>query len=116
MYSFKVYFIFYFYNLLFRCFFFNLIFNQLIDSNKQKRNHRYQVKSPLFVKCIYLKKKSLVGNKMSIMSQSHKPNEKEQKVELPSRVAQWYYKHGLFLSSYPTCASSIAIFIVIFSW
>lgn len=53
---------------------------------------------------------------MSVPSQSHKFYEKDQKIELPSRVAQWYYKHGLFLSSYPTCASSLAIFIVIFSW
>lgn len=40
----------------------------------------------------------------------------DQKVELPSRVAQWYYKHGLFLSSYPTCAASIAIVVVLLSW
>lgn len=37
-------------------------------------------------------------------------------VELPGRVAQWYYKHGLFLSSYPTCATSIAIVVVLLSW
>lgn len=43
-------------------------------------------------------------------------NAKDQKVGLPARVAQWYYKHGLFLSSYPTCASSIAIVVVLFSW
>lgn len=36
--------------------------------------------------------------------------------ELPCRVAQWYYKHGLFLSSYPMCATSIAIFVVLLSW
>lgn len=41
---------------------------------------------------------------------------KDQKVELPLRVAQWYYKHGLFLSSYPTCAASIAIVVVLMSW
>lgn len=36
--------------------------------------------------------------------------------ELPGRVAQWYYKHGLFLSSYPTCATSIAIVVILLSW
>ncbi|XP_062712098.1 uncharacterized protein LOC134289728 [Aedes albopictus] len=35
---------------------------------------------------------------------------------LPSRVSQLYYKHGLFLSSYPTCATSIAIAVIIFCW
>lgn len=38
------------------------------------------------------------------------------KTELPSRVAQWYYKHGLFLSSYPMCATSIAIVVILLSW
>ncbi|XP_058116606.1 sterol regulatory element-binding protein cleavage-activating protein isoform X2 [Anopheles coustani] len=33
---------------------------------------------------------------------------------LPSRVSQMYYKHGLFLSSYPTTATSIALAIIIF--
>uniref|UniRef100_A0A182J1D0 Sterol regulatory element-binding protein cleavage-activating protein n=1 Tax=Anopheles atroparvus TaxID=41427 RepID=A0A182J1D0_ANOAO len=33
---------------------------------------------------------------------------------LPSRVSQIYYKHGLFLSSYPTTATSIALAIIIF--
>ncbi|XP_053690026.1 sterol regulatory element-binding protein cleavage-activating protein [Sabethes cyaneus] len=33
---------------------------------------------------------------------------------LPSRVAQIYYRHGLFLSSYPTCATSIAVAVIIF--
>ncbi|XP_065077845.1 sterol regulatory element-binding protein cleavage-activating protein [Ochlerotatus camptorhynchus] len=33
---------------------------------------------------------------------------------LPSRVSQMYYRHGLFLSSYPTCATSIAIVVIIF--
>lgn len=36
--------------------------------------------------------------------------------ELPSRVAQWYYKHGLFLSSYPMCATSIAVVVILLSW
>lgn len=35
---------------------------------------------------------------------------------LPSRVSQMYYRHGLFLSSYPTCATSIAIVVIIFCW
>lgn len=52
--------------------------------------------------------------KMSQINKSH--HVKETKTELPSRVAQWFYKHGLFLSSYPTCASSLAIFMVLFSW
>lgn len=50
------------------------------------------------------------------MSQTHKNHERDARKELPSRVAQWYYKHGLFLSSYPTCASSLAVFIVICFW
>ncbi|XP_058827958.1 sterol regulatory element-binding protein cleavage-activating protein [Topomyia yanbarensis] len=33
---------------------------------------------------------------------------------LPARVAHIYYRHGLFLSSYPTCATSIAIAVIIF--
>ncbi|XP_055621580.1 sterol regulatory element-binding protein cleavage-activating protein isoform X2 [Toxorhynchites rutilus septentrionalis] len=33
---------------------------------------------------------------------------------LPSRVSQIYYKHGLFLSSYPTCATSVAVAVIIF--
>ncbi|EAA05048.4 AGAP011336-PA, partial [Anopheles gambiae str. PEST] len=33
---------------------------------------------------------------------------------LPSRVSQIYYKHGLFLSSYPTTATSFALAIIIF--
>uniref|UniRef100_A0A182N3C3 Sterol regulatory element-binding protein cleavage-activating protein n=1 Tax=Anopheles dirus TaxID=7168 RepID=A0A182N3C3_9DIPT len=33
---------------------------------------------------------------------------------LPSRVSQMYYKHGLFLSSYPTTATSFALAIIIF--
>ncbi|XP_037887733.1 sterol regulatory element-binding protein cleavage-activating protein [Glossina fuscipes] len=34
---------------------------------------------------------------------------------LPSAVSHIYYKHGLFLSSYPTCATSIAIVAILFS-
>ncbi|XP_037940962.1 sterol regulatory element-binding protein cleavage-activating protein [Teleopsis dalmanni] len=34
---------------------------------------------------------------------------------LPDSVSHFYYKHGLFLSSYPTCASSIAIVAILFS-
>ncbi|GAB0092076.1 Sterol regulatory element-binding protein cleavage-activating protein [Sergentomyia squamirostris] len=37
-----------------------------------------------------------------------------QRVGLPLRVENWYYKHGLFLSSYPTCATSCAIVILLF--
>lgn len=36
--------------------------------------------------------------------------------ELPSTVAQLYYKHGLFLTSYPTCATSLSIMVVLFCW
>lgn len=35
---------------------------------------------------------------------------------LPGAVSHIYYKHGLFLSSYPTCATSIAIVAILFSW
>ncbi|XP_035792380.1 sterol regulatory element-binding protein cleavage-activating protein-like [Anopheles albimanus] len=37
-----------------------------------------------------------------------------QSTTLPSRVSQIYYKHGLFLSSYPTTTTSIALAIIIF--
>lgn len=53
-------------------------------------------------------------NKMTQSNKNH--HVKETKTELPFRVAQWFYKHGLFLSSYPTCASSLAIFMVLFAW
>lgn len=41
---------------------------------------------------------------------------KHQRTGLPAAVSHFYYKHGLFLSSYPTCASSIAIVAILFSW
>ncbi|ALC41168.1 SCAP [Drosophila busckii] len=34
---------------------------------------------------------------------------------LPASVAHFYYKHGLFLSSYPTCATSIALMAILLS-
>uniref|UniRef100_A0A0A1XSA2 Sterol regulatory element-binding protein cleavage-activating protein n=1 Tax=Zeugodacus cucurbitae TaxID=28588 RepID=A0A0A1XSA2_ZEUCU len=34
---------------------------------------------------------------------------------LPDAVSHFYYKHGLFLSSYPTCATSIAIMAILLS-
>uniref|UniRef100_A0A2M4A5S6 Sterol regulatory element-binding protein cleavage-activating protein n=1 Tax=Anopheles triannulatus TaxID=58253 RepID=A0A2M4A5S6_9DIPT len=37
-----------------------------------------------------------------------------QPTTLPSRVSQLYYKHGLFLASYPTTTTSIALAIIIF--
>lgn len=40
----------------------------------------------------------------------------ETKTTLPERVAQAYYKHGLFLSSYPICATSIAIVAILLCW
>lgn len=40
----------------------------------------------------------------------------DQKTELPGRVAQWYYRHGLFLSSYPACATSIAVVVILVAW
>ncbi|KAH8277884.1 hypothetical protein KR018_009642 [Drosophila ironensis] len=36
-------------------------------------------------------------------------------VGLPASVSHFYYKHGLFLSSYPTCASSIAFMAILLS-
>ncbi|XP_055531679.1 sterol regulatory element-binding protein cleavage-activating protein [Wyeomyia smithii] len=33
---------------------------------------------------------------------------------LPARVTQIYYRHGLFLSSYPACATSVAVAVIIF--
>ncbi|CRK90733.1 CLUMA_CG004425, isoform A [Clunio marinus] len=41
-------------------------------------------------------------------------NDTKKTSELPSRVAQWYYRHGLFLTSYPTCATSLAILVILF--
>jgi len=35
---------------------------------------------------------------------------------LPDLVSQIFYKHGLFISSYPTCATSIAIVLILSSW
>ncbi|XP_055694551.1 sterol regulatory element-binding protein cleavage-activating protein isoform X2 [Lutzomyia longipalpis] len=40
----------------------------------------------------------------------------ERRIGLPLRVENFYYKHGLFLSSYPTCATSCAIVILLFCW
>ncbi|EDV38173.1 uncharacterized protein Dana_GF13825, isoform A [Drosophila ananassae] len=34
---------------------------------------------------------------------------------LPASVSHFYYKHGLFLSSYPTCATSIAFMAILLS-
>ncbi|XP_023037735.1 sterol regulatory element-binding protein cleavage-activating protein [Drosophila willistoni] len=34
---------------------------------------------------------------------------------LPASVSHFYYKHGLFLSSYPTCATSIALMAILLS-
>uniref|UniRef100_W4VSE5 Sterol regulatory element-binding protein cleavage-activating protein n=1 Tax=Corethrella appendiculata TaxID=1370023 RepID=W4VSE5_9DIPT len=41
-------------------------------------------------------------------------DDRDDKPGLPSRVANVYYKHGLFLSSYPTCSISLAIAVIIF--
>ncbi|XP_055390295.1 sterol regulatory element-binding protein cleavage-activating protein [Condylostylus longicornis] len=40
---------------------------------------------------------------------------KREKQALPEVVSQWYYKHGLFLSSYPTCSIGIAVIIFLIS-
>lgn len=54
------------------------------------------------------------GNRAS--GKSNKKEKDNKTAELPSRVAQLYYKHGLFLTSYPTCASSIAFMMIVFCW
>ncbi|XP_059607670.1 sterol regulatory element-binding protein cleavage-activating protein [Phlebotomus argentipes] len=48
------------------------------------------------------------------MREMSRPGESRRRVGLPLRVANWYYKHGLFLSSYPTCATSCAIVVLLF--
>lgn len=35
---------------------------------------------------------------------------------LSDKVAQWYYSHGLFCSTYPFCSISFAFIIVLLSW
>lgn len=35
---------------------------------------------------------------------------------LPSKVSQIYYRHGLFLSSYPACAISFSVAVIICCW
>ncbi|XP_075164889.1 SREBP cleavage activating protein [Haematobia irritans] len=46
---------------------------------------------------------------------STKKSKKATTTGLPGAVSHIYYKHGLFLSSYPTCATSIAIVAILFS-
>ncbi|XP_055613113.1 sterol regulatory element-binding protein cleavage-activating protein [Uranotaenia lowii] len=41
-------------------------------------------------------------------------NDDKEGKSIPSRVGQLYYRHGLFLSSYPTCATSLAVVMIIF--
>ncbi|XP_053676594.1 sterol regulatory element-binding protein cleavage-activating protein [Anopheles nili] len=43
-----------------------------------------------------------------------KQSDRTSTTSLPSRVSQMYYKHGLFLSTYPTTATSFALAIIIF--
>lgn len=55
----------------------------------------------------------------NLLSSSSMPasiQKSKQSSGLPSAVSHIYYKHGLFLSSYPTCATSIAIVAILFSW
>lgn len=59
---------------------------------------------------------SIAASNTNLLTKNVATKHKEPKIGLPNRVAQWYYKHGLFLSSYPTCALSIAIFVILFSW
>ena len=49
-------------------------------------------------------------------SSVHKTKTSSSASGLPAAVSHIYYKHGLFLSSYPTCATSIAIVAILFSW
>lgn len=35
---------------------------------------------------------------------------------LSEKVAQWYYSHGLFCSTYPICSISLAFTVVILCW
>lgn len=43
-------------------------------------------------------------------------SQRNKKVNLPSKVAQYYFRHGLVLSTYPTCCVSLGILIVLFCW
>ncbi|XP_017472811.1 PREDICTED: sterol regulatory element-binding protein cleavage-activating protein isoform X1 [Rhagoletis zephyria] len=46
---------------------------------------------------------------------AHKRTTTSDSSGLPDAVSHFYYKHGLFLSSYPTCATSIAIMAILLS-
>ncbi|XP_053967505.1 sterol regulatory element-binding protein cleavage-activating protein isoform X2 [Anastrepha ludens] len=48
-------------------------------------------------------------------SSAHKHTTTPNSSGLPDAVSHFYYKHGLFLSSYPTCATSIAIMAILLS-
>ncbi|XP_026840843.1 sterol regulatory element-binding protein cleavage-activating protein [Drosophila persimilis] len=48
-------------------------------------------------------------------SSSYSSSSSSASAGLPAAVSHFYYKHGLFLSSYPTCASSIAFMAILLS-
>ncbi|CAD7012204.1 unnamed protein product, partial [Ceratitis capitata] len=48
-------------------------------------------------------------------SSANKRTSSNESSGLPDAVSHFYYKHGLFLSSYPTCATSIAIMAILLS-
>lgn len=52
----------------------------------------------------------------AVNASTHYKSKKSSASGLPAAVSHIYYKHGLFLSSYPTCATSIAIVAILFSW
>lgn len=63
----------------------------------------------------YSSSSSSSSSSTSAVNSTHKSN-KSTASGLPAAVSHIYYKHGLFLSSYPTCATSIAIVAILFSW
>lgn len=54
--------------------------------------------------------------KINTASSAPASTSKSASAGLPASVSHFYYKHGLFLSSYPTCASSIAFMAILLSW
>lgn len=56
----------------------------------------------------------LLNNETSSRRNGKKDDKKG--LSLKEKVAQNYYKHGLFLSSYPTCSISIAIAVILICW
>ncbi|CAO1392652.1 unnamed protein product [Diamesa tonsa] len=51
---------------------------------------------------------------MTPKSKKDHNNDSKYEEKLPFKIGQLYYKHGLFLTSYPTCAVSLAFMAILF--